>query len=303
MINAGYMPLAIYVYFKYSRPDRPGAASAIRHQKLEGQDMSSGHIMHEHSTGETDAGMDHAHHQALHSMNHHTDAEVQMDNDLHGQMHHGEKMSSMQGAHMMHAPKPGQPMWATVAMGVAHCGGGCVLGDLVGEWIIWGTGATIRNRDLWPCLLVDFGFALLFGIAFQYFSIAPMTGEWGPKTMWRAAKADFLSLVFFEVGLFGWMIIFEVAIWNYMLEMNTWTYWWMMQVSAAWPQDVDGAVAHHSGASGRHGVWFRHSHAHQLVAAREGDQSRHTLILVQACLAPFMCKQERKRWHLSFVQL
>ena len=57
-----------------------------------------------------------------------------------------------------------------------------------------------------------------------------MAGEYGPKTLYRAAKADFLSLTFFEVGLFGWMAIFQIAIFQWELQMNTITYWWMMQV-------------------------------------------------------------------------
>jgi hypothetical protein len=87
----------------------------------------------------------------------------------------------------------------------------------------------INGHDVWPCLLVDYGFALFFGIFFQYFSIAPMTGEYGPKTLIRAAKADIASLTAFEIGLFGWMVAYQVGIWNYRLEMNTWCYWWMMQ--------------------------------------------------------------------------
>ncbi len=57
-----------------------------------------------------------------------------------------------------------------------------------------------------------------------------MAGEYGPKTLYRAAKADFLSLAFFEIGLFGWMAIFQIAIFRWGLQMNTVTYWWMMQV-------------------------------------------------------------------------
>jgi hypothetical protein len=247
MINAGYMPLAIYVYFKYSRPNKPGASARTMPAKQNAEDGTAGMETSRPSPSNSSpskpmsAGKQSGTLQHQHMANaDHSDitGNVEFGSPTMAEHHDvGEKMAGMQhggmpeGHAMMHAPKPGQPMWATVAMGVAHCGGGCVLGDLVGEWLVWGTGATIRGRDLWPCLLIDFVFALLFGIAFQYFSIAPMTGEWGPKTMWRAAKADFLSLVFFEVGLFGWMVIFEVAIWNYMLEMNTWTYWWMMQVS------------------------------------------------------------------------
>lgn len=60
-----------------------------------------------------------------------------------------------------------------------------------------------------------------------------MAGDYGLKILWRAAKADFLSLLFFEVGLFGWMAIFQIAIFQWKLEMNTVTYWWMMQVCIA----------------------------------------------------------------------
>lgn len=117
-------------------------------------------------------------------------------------------------------------MIITLLVGVSHCGAGCVLGDLVGEWLVYGTGAKINGHSIWAELLIDYAFALLFGIAFQYFSIAPMSGEYGPKTVWRAAKADILSLTSFEVGAFGWMIIYQVGIFNYQLSMDTWTYWW-----------------------------------------------------------------------------
>ena len=126
-----------------------------------------------------------------------------------------------------------RPLYATIMVGVHHCGAGCVLGDLVGEWLVYGTDATIGGQHIWVELLVDYAFALLFGIAFQYFSIAPMSGEYGPKSVVRAAKADILSLTSFEIGLFGWMIIYQVGIWNYRLAMDTWTYWWMMQVGMA----------------------------------------------------------------------
>jgi hypothetical protein len=57
-----------------------------------------------------------------------------------------------------------------------------------------------------------------------------MSGDYGPKTLWRAAKADFLSLTFFEIGLFSWMAIFQFAIFNEKLGMDNVVYWWMMQV-------------------------------------------------------------------------
>jgi len=104
-----------------------------------------------------------------------------------------------------------------------------VLGDLVGEWLVYGTSATINGEMLWVELVVDYAFALLFGIAFQYFSIAPIAGTWGLMTVWRSFKADVLSLTSFEVGAFGWMVACQDGIWGYRLGMDTWTYWWMMQ--------------------------------------------------------------------------
>jgi len=136
----------------------------------------------------------------------------------------------MGGHAQMHHMMNDRPMFATITVAVCHCGAGCLLGDVVGEWLIYGTNASINGRTLWPEFLIDYAFALLFGIIFQYFSIAPMSGEYGPKTLWRAFKADVLSLTFFEIGLFSWMALFQIAIWDWKLEMNNVVYWWMMQV-------------------------------------------------------------------------
>jgi hypothetical protein len=65
-----------------------------------------------------------------------------------------------------------------------------------------------------------------------------MSGEWGPKVIWRAAKADFLSLTFFEIGLFGWMAVFQIAIFNWQLRMDNVVYWWMMQVCLLFENNV-----------------------------------------------------------------
>ncbi|KAK0964263.1 hypothetical protein LTR54_018394, partial [Friedmanniomyces endolithicus] len=157
------------------------------------------------------------------------------DHDRHGchddaihEGHAGHDMSS-HGGHQHGSTD--RPMFATITVAVCHCGAGCVLGDIIGEWLVYGTGASINGRSLWCEYLIDFAFAIAFGIVFQYFSIAPMVGEYGPKTLWRSAKADFLSLMFFEIGLFGWMAIFQIAVFKWRLEMDTVTYWWMMQVS------------------------------------------------------------------------
>jgi hypothetical protein len=205
-------PFTLFLYFRYGRA-APPAHSQHGHAS-EGMAAAGGH----------DAHAGHANHMADMP---HSDAHDAHVSD--GDVEKKHAAMPMDHAHM-HGDLSSRPIWATVLIGVSHCGAGCVLGDLVGEWLVFGTDATINGADVWPCLLVDYGFALLFGIFFQYFSIAPMSGQYGPMTVWRAAKADFLSLTFFEIGLFGWMVAYQVGIWDYRLEMTTWTYWWMMQV-------------------------------------------------------------------------
>ncbi|KAF2101665.1 hypothetical protein NA57DRAFT_35704 [Rhizodiscina lignyota] len=219
-INAAYMgPLTLYLYFRYGRPSKPEKRNHVADTGKQAKDIDA---ELKDASDDVESGM--AHHGGH---NHHDEHHMALEEQMHSDhdAHAGHNMHSH-----MHGPSADRPMWATVLIGVSHCGAGCVLGDLVGEWLVFGTGATINGADIWPCLLIDYAFALLFGIIFQYFSIAPMSGEYGPKTLWRAAKADFLSLTFFEIGLFGWMVAYQVGIWDYRLEMNTWTYWWMMQV-------------------------------------------------------------------------
>ncbi|KAL8713097.1 MAG: hypothetical protein Q9225_006826, partial [Loekoesia sp. 1 TL-2023] len=199
-INAAYLgPLSLFLYFRYGRPSHPseGAKGCHEHSKPDNK-HSKDHVMHR---------------QQAH------DSQTSSDTEK-GEGH----------AHAHHSMGNTRPMWATVAIRVSHCGAGCVLGDLVGEWLVYGTSATINSRSIWPELLIDYAFALLFGIIFQYFSIAPMSGDYSPQTLVRALKADILSLTSFEIGLFGWMVAYQVGIWGYRLEMTTWTYWWMMQV-------------------------------------------------------------------------
>jgi len=55
--------------------------------------------------------------------------------------------------HMSHGSSS-RPMFATVTVAVCHSGAGCVLGDVVGEWLVYGTNATIAGRLLYSEVLV-----------------------------------------------------------------------------------------------------------------------------------------------------
>ncbi len=133
-----------------------------------------------------------------------------------GNAHSGHNMDHSRGARQHHREMSAdRPIFATITIATCHCGAGCPPARL----------AESLNS------LTDFVLALLIGIVFQYFSIAPMAGDYGWKTIVRSIKADTLSLTFFEVGLFGWMAIFDLLIFDQKLGMNTITYWFIIQVS------------------------------------------------------------------------
>jgi hypothetical protein len=54
----------------------------------------------------------------------------------------------------MHHGSSDRPMFATITVAVCHCGAGCLLGDIVGEWLVYGAGISINGRDLWAEYLI-----------------------------------------------------------------------------------------------------------------------------------------------------
>jgi ABC-type antimicrobial peptide transport system permease subunit len=84
---------------------------------------------------------------------------------------------------------------------------GCTLGDVISEFLVFALALTIAGSTLAAEYTGDYVLALAFGIALQYFAIAPMRGLGVRDGLVAAAKADFISLTAFEVGLFGWMAV------------------------------------------------------------------------------------------------
>ena len=122
------------------------------------------------------------------------------------------------------------PFWQSVFISDSHCGAGCTLGDIAGEWLIFTTATTIHGILLWPQYLVDFAFAYVLGIFFQYLAIAPMRGLALGQGIIAAIKADTLSLTAFEVGLFGWMALMRFVLFQPPIHADSWVYWFMMQI-------------------------------------------------------------------------
>jgi hypothetical protein len=126
---------------------------------------------------------------------------------------------------------PEKPWWATVSVGVSHCGAGCTLGDIIAEFAVFFLAATIAGQTLLAEYAGDYVLAVALGLAFQYFAIAPMRGLGFRKGIVAAAKADILSLTAFEIGLFGWMALTSLVFFPAPhLHPDSPTYWFMMQV-------------------------------------------------------------------------
>ncbi len=128
-------------------------------------------------------------------------------------------------------PRPEPSFAASVAVADSHCGAGCTLGDIVGASLVFLVGLQLAGLELWAELVVDFSFAFALGIVFQYLTIAPMRGLGLADGLVAAVRADTISLVAFEVGLFGWMIFLRLAVFaDAPLRPDQPAYWLMMQL-------------------------------------------------------------------------
>ena len=124
-----------------------------------------------------------------------------------------------------------RPFWQTAFIATSHCGAGCVVGDTVGEWGIFLAGLTLFGSKLLTAYAADFTLAYLLCIIFQFFTIAPMRKLGVRDGIVAALKADTISLVAFEVGMFAFMAVNRLLLFESPPEPNTATYWFLMQVA------------------------------------------------------------------------
>jgi hypothetical protein len=140
VLNALYLaPLTIWTYIKYGRPTPPSSEqkpSCHQNGATESPNkISSDHQQHHGDQRDQHIGVDHEVGGVDHNMS------------SHANMHHGSS---------------DRPMFATITVAVCHCGAGCLLGDIVGEWLVYGAGITINGRDLWAEYLIGTRSSLIF---------------------------------------------------------------------------------------------------------------------------------------------
>jgi hypothetical protein len=126
-----------------------------------------------------------------------------------------------------------QPTMAEVAVGTSHCGAGCAIADVVSEFWIAAAGITLLGSALWAGFVIDLAAAWMLGIVFQYWAIKPMRkGISVGAAIVAAIKADTLSIVAFQVGMYAWMalVYFKLFPGPHLTAFDP-RYWVMMQVA------------------------------------------------------------------------
>lgn len=142
-------------------------------------------------------------------------------------------MKDMKGMDMTMDTGGKKPLWQSVLLSTLHCGAGCTLADIVGEWFTFFIPLSAGGSTLAGQWIFDYILALIFGAAFQYAAIRPMeTGLSAAQTAVKALKIDFLSLTAWQAGMYGCMaIVIFVFSGGMMMPKTDWQFWFMMQIA------------------------------------------------------------------------
>jgi hypothetical protein len=124
-----------------------------------------------------------------------------------------------------------QPHWKSIFLSATHCASGCVIGDIIGAPMVAANRWTLWGQPLFAEYVVEFVLAYLFGIAFQYFPIREMRQVPPREAIIDAVKADTLSLIAFEAGMFAWMAVSYFLLFpEHSPDPSRSVFWFMMQV-------------------------------------------------------------------------
>ncbi|MFZ0468315.1 MAG: DUF4396 domain-containing protein [Thiogranum sp.] len=135
------------------------------------------------------------------------------------------------------------PFPVAVAKGALHCGAGCSLGDIIAEILAFAFPATLLffgypglfSDRVFAAWGLDFVLAFALGILFQYYAIVPMRNLKPLRGLWAAVKADALSLISWQIGMYGFMAIAHFWLFGHVLqaqlEPNSAEFWFMMQLA------------------------------------------------------------------------
>jgi hypothetical protein len=148
----------------------------------------------------------------------------------------GQTKKMEHGAHNMnmhHSEAHTYITWQHIAKSTLHCGSGCFVGDVLSEILLFYITITVFTNPLFDRWLVNYIFAFLVGIVFQYYSIKPMKHLSSRDAIRASLKADSLSLTCWQIGMYGWMAVSIFLIFQHSLPADSWIFWFMMQIAMA----------------------------------------------------------------------
>lgn len=103
-------------------------------------------------------------------------------------------MPDMKGMDMgMSMGEMRRPYWQSVALSALHCGAGCTLADIIGEWFTNYVPVTVAGSQLVGNWVLDFVLALIIGVYFQFYAIREMEKSlWGTRLLALSKQISFL---------------------------------------------------------------------------------------------------------------
>jgi len=102
----------------------------------------------------------------------------------------------------------------------------------IATWFGW---KTIFGQRIFAIWLLDFVLAFLVGIGFQYFTIKPMRNLTVGAGLVAALKADFASIVAWQIGMYGVMALLQFgwyeSITGRVAPVTSPAFWFAMQIA------------------------------------------------------------------------
>jgi hypothetical protein len=135
------------------------------------------------------------------------------------------------------------PFWAMATTSASHCGAGCTLGDIIAETLAFFVPAvalafgwkSIFTEKMFAVWVLDFVFAFVIGIGFQYFTIKPMRHLSAREGLIEALKADTATIAAWQIGMYGFMALAQFGwfarAYGAPLQINRPEFWLIMQIA------------------------------------------------------------------------
>ncbi len=119
----------------------------------------------------------------------------------------------------------------------------CQIGDIAAEWPAFVLPSVavafgwqwLFTEKMFAVWVLDFLFAFILGIVFQYFAIAPMRNLSVGDGLTAALKADALSLTAWQIGMYGTMALLQLVIFPVLFGVQAGVdsaeFWFAMQIA------------------------------------------------------------------------